>query len=177
MINYKVVRVDPTSLSVQIRYSKEGFPDYFLRSYVGKPFNDEAVIAKAEAQDNILHVTTFWNNISNEKISVERVSGSVKETVIEAKPEYREGVEKLKEVLTEEDEVIRKSWAVVPLDEGELSYYIRQKRNALLVQTDHFALSDRPMSAEMTAYREGLRNITDQEGFPFDIEWPLRPLD
>lgn len=177
MINYQIVRVDPSSLSVQIRYSKEGFPDYFLRSYVGKPFNQEAVRARAEAENNILHVTNYWNNIPTEDVHIDRVGGDIKEVVEETKPEYRKGVEKIVPVLTEEDDCIRKSWEVVALDEGELSSSIREKRNILLVQTDAFALSDRVMSAEMIAYREALRHITAQDGFPFDVEWPVMPVD
>lgn len=177
MINYQIVRVDPSSLSVQIRYSKEGFPDYFLRSYVGKPFNQEAVKARAEAENNILHVTNYWDNIPKEDVSIEKVGGQIKETIEDPKPDYREGVEKLSPVLSEEDGCIRKSWDVVALSEDELATAIRKKRNILLAQTDPFALSDRILSPEMAAYREGLRHITAQDGFPFDIEWPVMPVD
>ncbi len=51
----------------------------------------------------------------------------------------------------------------------------RNKRNALLEETDFFALSDVTMSDEMEAYRVSLRNIPQQEGFPSSISWPLKP--
>ena len=38
---------------------------------------------------------------------------------------------------------------------------LRQKRNSLLAQTDYLALSDQTMSAEMTTYRQALRDITE----------------
>ena len=38
---------------------------------------------------------------------------------------------------------------------------LRQKRNALLAETDYFALSDVTMSSEMTTYRQSLRDITN----------------
>ena len=38
---------------------------------------------------------------------------------------------------------------------------LRIKRNNLLAQTDYLALSDQTMSAEMTAYRQSLRDITN----------------
>jgi len=38
---------------------------------------------------------------------------------------------------------------------------LRQKRNFLLQQTDYLALSDQTMTAEMTAYRQALRDITN----------------
>jgi hypothetical protein len=48
-------------------------------------------------------------------------------------------------------------------------------RDKLLATTDVWALSDRTMTAEQTAYRQALRDITDQSGFPTDITWPTKP--
>jgi len=38
---------------------------------------------------------------------------------------------------------------------------LRAKRNKLLANTDYLALSDNTMSAEMTTYRQSLRDITN----------------
>ena len=38
---------------------------------------------------------------------------------------------------------------------------LRQRRNSLLSATDFHALSDNTMSADMTTYRQELRDITD----------------
>ena len=51
----------------------------------------------------------------------------------------------------------------------------RQQRDRLIAETDVWALSDRTMTAEQTAYRQALRDITDQAGFPTDITWPTKP--
>ena len=51
---------------------------------------------------------------------------------------------------------------------------VRLKRNALLSKTDYLALSDVTMSAEMTSYRQALRDITDQTGFPYSVVWPTK---
>jgi len=54
---------------------------------------------------------------------------------------------------------------------------LRNKRNELLAETDHYGLSDVTMSTEMTNYRQALRDITntyssmDDEGFV----WPTKP--
>ena len=50
----------------------------------------------------------------------------------------------------------------------------RQERNRLLAETDWWAVSDRTMTAEQTAYRQALRDITAQAGFP-DVTWPTKP--
>jgi len=36
-------------------------------------------------------------------------------------------------------------------------------------------LSDNEMSEEMTTYRQALRDVPQQEGFPNEIDWPDEP--
>jgi hypothetical protein len=55
---------------------------------------------------------------------------------------------------------------------------LRQKRNSLLAQTDYLALSDQTMTAEMTAYRQALRDITNGLTTVEQINavvWPEKP--
>lgn len=53
---------------------------------------------------------------------------------------------------------------------------IRERREKLLAATDWMALSDVTMSAEMTTYRQALRDISSQSGFPYSVTWPTDPL-
>ena len=56
-----------------------------------------------------------------------------------------------------------------------LAAVIRQERDGLIAATDTWALSDRTMTAEQTAYRQALRDVTGQAGFPANITWPTKP--
>ena len=47
---------------------------------------------------------------------------------------------------------------------------LRAKRNALLAETDYLALSDNTMSADMTTYRQALRDITNNLTTVSDVE-------
>lgn len=51
----------------------------------------------------------------------------------------------------------------------------RARRSGLLAETDWAALSDVTMSPEMAAYRQALRDITAQPGFPNTVTWPAKP--
>ncbi len=53
----------------------------------------------------------------------------------------------------------------------------RTKRNTLLADTDWTALSDVTMSAEMTTYRQALRDITSHANWPNleEADWPTKP--
>lgn len=52
---------------------------------------------------------------------------------------------------------------------------VRDERDRKLAETDWMALSDVTMSAEMTTYRQALRDITAQAGFPHSVTWPTKP--
>ena len=55
---------------------------------------------------------------------------------------------------------------------------LRTKRNKLLADTDYLALSDNTISAEMTTYRQALRDITNGLTTVADVEavvFPIKP--
>ena len=52
---------------------------------------------------------------------------------------------------------------------------IMVRRDALLASTDTWGLADYPATAEQTAYRQALRDITAQTDFPIYITWPTKP--
>lgn len=56
----------------------------------------------------------------------------------------------------------------------------RSKRNNLLKQSDVYMLSDFPMTEEKRqeclAYRQALRDLPSQIGFPLNINWPIKPI-
>lgn len=56
-----------------------------------------------------------------------------------------------------------------------LANEIREIRKKLLEKTDNYAMSDRTMSDEMRSYRQELRDITKQEGFPYNVVFPIEP--
>ena len=60
-----------------------------------------------------------------------------------------------------------------PQDEAEQA--VRNQRNRLLSETDWMALSDNTMTPEWATYRQALRDITEQTGFPYSVNWPTKP--
>jgi hypothetical protein len=51
----------------------------------------------------------------------------------------------------------------------------RNKRDDLLKETDHYALSDVTMPDAMKTYRQALRDVPQQTDFPSTISWPTKP--
>ena len=68
-------------------------------------------------------------------------------------------------VVAKRDELI----AAQPLKE------LREERNRLIAETDWWASSDLTMTAEQTAYRQALRDITNTYSSLDDVVWPTKP--
>lgn len=51
----------------------------------------------------------------------------------------------------------------------------RAKRNELLAETDWWATSDRTMTQQEIDYRQALRDLSQQDGWSFNITWPTKP--
>ena len=79
------------------------------------------------------------------------------------------------------------SWSVERIPEKteaekreEAEKSVRAKRDSLISETDYLLASDYPISAEdleaVKVYRQALRDVPQQEGFPFDVVWPDLPV-
>ena len=64
----------------------------------------------------------------------------------------------------------------VPTQE-EKAAAIRAERDALLTATDWTQLPDVPVATReaWAVYRQALRDVTQQAGFPDTVEWPVKP--
>jgi hypothetical protein len=51
---------------------------------------------------------------------------------------------------------------------------VRAQRDALLAASDSMALADRITDAWRT-YRQALRDVPSQSGFPTNVTWPVEP--
>lgn len=64
-----------------------------------------------------------------------------------------------------------------PVDVEGQKAYVRALRNARLLETDWTQLADSQVDKAVWAiYRQALRDITTQSGFPFEVEFPTLPV-
>ena len=99
-------------------------------------------------------------------------------------PEVNPAIEKLTEVYPLFDGTSWiQQWVVVPLTQEEIDYgsaaksgEVRADRNARLAACDWTQVADAPVDKAVWAtYRQSLRDITSQPGFPWEITWPDAP--
>ena len=137
-----------------------------------------------------------WTDATLESLGVARVTAVAKPDVGEWQVAVKDGVEQVdgvwqerwvtQEMFTEytetdedgvettvtvQDQIDAKTAA----DNAALEATERATRDDLLKATDHYGLSDVTMSAEMTAYRQALRDVPQQADFPATITWPTKP--
>ena len=74
-----------------------------------------------------------------------------------------------------------RDWAILKKSKDEINQWlenkateIRARRNKLPEETDFYGLSDVIMPDNMRDYRQALRDITSQPGFPEKVVWPIK---
>jgi len=86
-------------------------------------------------------------------------------------------------VYNEDNQRWETTWIVRDLTQEELAKIlntkisdIRIERNSLLDASDWTQVIDAPVDQTAWAeYRQALRDITSQEGFPHNVVWPVKP--
>jgi len=65
---------------------------------------------------------------------------------------------------------------IAPLDPVPTAEEVRAERDRLLAASDWTQVLDAPVDqAAWAAYRQALRDVPQQEGFPHDVAWPVKP--
>ena len=60
--------------------------------------------------------------------------------------------------------------------DGVIAANVREERDKRLADTDWTQVADSPVdSAVWSVYRQSLRDIPSQAGFPWDVVWPTQP--
>ena len=96
----------------------------------------------------------------------------------EPEPDYSSSIERpvLGEPVLVDGSWVKK-WTIVPIPEETLVSSVRNKRDYLLTESDWTQVPDSNLSqdAEWLSYRTALRDITEQDGFPYSVVWPVHP--
>ena len=174
MVNYKITSVDAPGLRMQVRYSKENKPDYFVNIGLVDDFDANSVHEQAKTE--VVQAERYWQRM-DETFTLDTDTGTCKDSVFVEQPTFNNTTQYIQENITESNTTITYGWQVWDKSEEQLAGEIRSKRNHLLKLTDAQALSDRTMTSEMIAYRQALRDVPGQNTFPTSVVWPVQPID
>lgn len=139
-------------------------------------------------------IAIYWNNGLG---SIERKNGSTEDdTFYEAKydeyvapyvEQWEAEIERLKAIEEEKMAEEARQAAEAAADnaendtENDIEAAARNERNRRLLESDHLMLPDYPIDEEtrqaIIAYRQALRDLPEQEGWPENVEWPVCPIE
>lgn len=117
-----------------------------------------------------------WDGTSGE---IEYVSNDVPNEPITALPAWAESIANERKAVIDaeiaaEEKAEADRIAYENSTEGKADM-ARAKRDQLLAEVDWSAGSDVVMSDAMKTYRQALRDVPQQTGFPENINWPTKP--
>lgn len=89
---------------------------------------------------------------------------------------FRDGVEQIEGKWYTKYSVAQMDAEAIAFTDAEQAKAVRQQRGEKLKETDWTQVADAPVDqAAWATYRQALRDITGQEGFPWTITWPEQP--
>lgn len=116
--------------------------------------------------------TSFPENLTNDLLADFDVY-PVKQV---AAPAFNSDTHKVRQWVELVDQEWTHVWSLVQLPEQRAAENVRADRNRRLINCDWTQLPDAPVDAAAWAtYRQGLRDISNQTGFPWDVQWPEEP--
>lgn len=90
---------------------------------------------------------------------------------------YRDGVEQMAGKWYTKYSVADLDADAIVAKDAEQAKNMRAQRNEKLAQTDWTQGKDIPdnISSKWAVYRQALRDVPAQSGFPWDVQWPAQP--
>lgn len=97
------------------------------------------------------------------------------EAILDNAQTYIDAKERRERVEQEREEAER----VANMTDEEVASQVRAERDMKIAETDYLAMPDYPLSegdrAIVMTYRQALRDVPAQEGFPREVVWPEAP--
>jgi hypothetical protein len=78
--------------------------------------------------------------------------------------------------LSEDERIELEQRDLAPPNLSFIAHQVRAQRNGLLSVSDWTMLDDAPVNKTLWAtYRQALRDVPQQAGFPQNVQWPIAP--
>lgn len=187
---YTVQKIDPQREYMQVAYSSEGNESY-ITNFNPKAFDSASL--KAMVEEFAPFVVEYWERVAQHPRDLPVFSGAATASApvvqdidfnyapsIDPQPDYNEATQSLVMNAIENPMQASVGWTVIDLTPEqqaekaeELRQAVRSGRNAALAETDWWMLSDTPAPTQAQLdYRQALRDVPQQAGFPYSYEWP-----
>ena len=185
MIKYTIKRVHPLHRTLSAMFEKEGEEvNYHGTLVLPMDFTEEDIMHALDVLAD--EATRYWTSLANVgEVTVSNMEGNLPEVVYVPHPQktdeflrdYDPAYQKVEPLVTKTETTKTHGWQIIDKTDAEIGQEVRHKRDAYLRQTDIYAWADREMPEEIRVYRQALRDIPSQEGFPRNVTWPVQPVE
>jgi hypothetical protein len=173
---YEILDFVPVDSRARVVFEKEGSLPYY-KLFMLASFDPEEI--KQQIEDYAPLVFNHWDK-ADVAPAISPVTGKQsatfkkqKEILIEDPEPISDPITEMNvEVVKETEDAIVYTYPVETRPTEDQAAVARSMRNYELGKTDFHALSDRVMSPEVREYRQALRDVPKQPGFPKNIKWP-----
>ena len=118
--------------------------------------------------------TSFPTTLTTDTLLAFNVHKVIQTPVISVDSKTHRPIQSLQQI----DGVWTQQWVAQQLPESAAAGNVRGFRDAQLVKSDWTQVADAPVDkAAWATYRQELRDITQQAGFPWDVQWPQIPTE
>jgi len=146
--SYEILKIEPRHKFLSVRYFAEGKDNYF-KNFNPEDFSTEAIVEVI--QNFFPNVKAHWDYQTTAQETADLETGAIAELT------YTEPAPVLKNNISIESAK-------------------RLERDRLLQQTDWMMFSDTATPSQAWLdYRQALRDVPSQAGFPDNITWPTKP--
>ena len=177
---YEILSFLPEDALAKVKYEREGSLPFF-KLFSLHSFDESSVRTQIESFAHV--VFSHWSR-AEAAPDVLPLVGKQEATRVPIKLSRQIDPEVITDDLTEmlvdvqeetEDEILLKQ-IVVPRPIEDVQFAVRSRRDFLLSLTDHYANGDVSMPDSIKQYRQELRDVTNQPGFPSSVVWPELPV-
>jgi len=151
MINYEFTIISPQQLKVQLRYTKDGFPDYWINTQTND-FSDENL--QTVAQNGGERARAFWDAIAvlPAEVTPSSTTGVAKPRVTVEEPVYDSLTHKTSFDWVESDDAFTQTWTVTEKTDAEKAEALTRWRETTTVSM---------RQARLALLEQGLLSVID----------------
>ena len=169
MVNYEITKVLPQQLRLQVKYTKDGSPDYWLNFQI-TDFSESNL--HEIARDGASRAADFWKSIAElpSEVILEASTGVAKLRVYADPPDHDKMTQDVSFQWVETDDAITQTWAVTEKTDAEKEQALTEWRNktSVTMRQARLALSQQNKLADVA---NAIAALPDGERETAEIQW------
>ena len=169
MTNYEFTKISPQQLMLQIRYTKDGCPDYWVNLRTGD-FSEDKL--HQLASNNAYQAERYWETISQlpQEVVPAQTAGVIKDKVPTVAPDHDPLTEDISFEWVETGDTLTQSWTVTEKNEEGKTQALNEWRQTVMITMRQYRLALAQEGLLQTA-EDAIALISEPDRATVSIEW------